>query len=163
MGRCYIVFDARLRYLVVYILWHVFFYDFTKSFRKQANKLTMVLIFDGNSEHVAWKKTGYSKHEAEAKKYEHLYGQLCTGSMVLFIVCVFAATAALRTTRGSPYVRPSVSFSFFAIYSSKLQATHTSKFVILCIIFLRMPLWKKRFQQFCVRGGTALFGHQAQK
>ena len=28
----------------------------------------------------------------------------------------------------------------FAIYSKNLQATHTSKFVIICNIFLRMPL-----------------------
>ena len=40
-------------------------------------------------------------------------------------------------------VRPSVSFSFFAIYSKNLQATHNSKFVTLCNIFLRMPLWEK--------------------
>ena len=56
------------------------------------------------------------------------------------------------------YVSLYVSFSFFAIY----QATHTSKFVIICNIFLRMPLWKKKFQKFSVRGCTALFGHQVQ-
>ena len=86
------------------------------------------------------------------------------------IVIFFAATAALRTTRGSLsvclsvclYVCLYVSFSFFAIYSKNLQATHTSKFVIICNIFLRMPLWKKKFQKFCVRGCTALFGHQVQ-
>ena len=38
------------------------------------------------------------------------------------------------------YVCLYVSISFFAIYSKNLQATHTSKFVILCNIFLRMPL-----------------------
>ena len=55
----------------------------------------------------------------------------------------FAATAALKTTRGSPYVRlnvrPSVSFTFFAIYSKNLQATHTLKFVTLCYIFCGCP------------------------
>ena len=60
------------------------------------------------------------------------------------------------------YVCMYVSFSFFAIYSKNLQATHTSKFVIICNIFLRMPLRKKKFQKFCVRGCTALFGHQVQ-
>ena len=44
---------------------------------------------------------------------------------------LFCCNAALRTTRGCPYVR----------YSKNLQATHTSKFVILSNIFLRMPLW----------------------
>ena len=33
------------------------------------------------------------------------------------------------------YVCMCVSFSFFAIYSKNLQATHTSKFVTLCNIF----------------------------
>ena len=60
------------------------------------------------------------------------------------------------------YVCLYVSFSFFVIYSKSLQATHTSKFVILCNIFLRMPLWKKKNQKFCVRGSTVLFGHQVQ-
>ena len=60
------------------------------------------------------------------------------------------------------YVCMSVDVSFFAIYSKNLQATHTSKFVIICNIFLRMPLWKKKFQKFSVRGCTALFGHQVQ-
>ena len=59
----------------------------------------------------------------------------------------FCCNAALRTTRGSPYVCMyvcmCVSISFFAIYSKNLQATDTSKFVILCNNFLRMPLWKK--------------------
>ena len=52
--------------------------------------------------------------------------------------------------------------SFFAIYSKNLQTTYTSKFVILCNIFLRMPLWKKKVQKFFVRGSTALFLHQVQ-
>ena len=46
------------------------------------------------------------------------------------ILLFFCATAALRTTRGSLSVCMSVclyvSFSFFAIYSKNLQATHTS-------------------------------------
>ena len=50
----------------------------------------------------------------------------------------FCCNAALRTTRGSLYVCLYVSFSFFVIYSKNLQATHTSKFVIICNIFLRM-------------------------
>ena len=69
---------------------------------------------------------------------------------------IFCCNAALRTTRGSPYVHmsvcPSVSFSFFAIYSKNLQVTHTSKFVILCNIFLRMPLWKKNFKNLVYEG-----------
>ena len=36
-----------------------------------------------------------------------------------------------------------MSISFFVIYSKNLQAIHTSKFVILCNNFLRMPLLKK--------------------
>ena len=62
----------------------------------------------------------------------------------LNVSTVFCCNAALRTTRGSLYVCLSVclyvSFSFFAIYSKNLQATHTPKFVIICNIFLRMPL-----------------------
>ena len=57
---------------------------------------------------------------------------------------LFCCNAALRTTRGRMcvcmYVCLSVSISFFVIYSKNLQATHTSKFVIICNIFLRMPL-----------------------
>ena len=49
-----------------------------------------------------------------------------------------------------------VVISFFAIYSKNPKVTHTSKFVIICNIFLRMP------QKFSVRGCTALFGHQVQ-
>ena len=56
----------------------------------------------------------------------------------------------------------SVSISFFAIYSKNLQATQTSKSLTVCNIFWRMPLWKKKIQKFCVRGCTALFGHQVQ-
>ena len=59
------------------------------------------------------------------------------------------------------YVCLSEVISFFVIYSKNLQATHTSKFVIICNIFLQMPLWKKN-QKFSVRGGTALLGHQVQ-
>ena len=60
--------------------------------------------------------------------------------------CVFLTkyflvqNAALRTIRGSLFVCMSVSFSFFAIYSKNLQATHTSKFVILCNVFFVCPL-----------------------
>ena len=42
--------------------------------------------------------------------------------------------------------------SFFVIYSKNLQATHTSKFVIICNIFLQMPLWKKNFKNLVYEG-----------
>ena len=52
----------------------------------------------------------------------------------------FAAKCSTKNHFGSPSVCMSVSFIFFDIYSKNLQATHTSKFVIICNIFLRMPL-----------------------
>ena len=61
------------------------------------------------------------------------------------------------------YVYMYVVISFFAIDSKNLQATHTTKFVILCNNFLRIQIRKKEIKKFCVRGCTALFGHQVQK
>ena len=55
---------------------------------------------------------------------------------------LFCCNAALRTTRGCPYVR----------YSKNLQATHTSKFVILCNFFCGCPYEKKNFKNFVYEG-----------
>ena len=102
----------------------------------------------------------YHNHQSKGENINiwqifHLSSQLFTVSPQFSPFPVFCCNAALRTTRGSPYVclyvRMSVSFSFFAIYSKNLQSTHTSKFVILWI-FLLMPLWKKKNKKSSVRG-----------
>ena len=78
-------------------------------------------------------------------------------------ILLFCCNAALRTTRGSPYVRMRVSFSFFAIYSKNLQATHASKFVILCnIFFADAPLKKKNFKNFVYEGVQHFLDTQVQ-
>ena len=45
-----------------------------------------------------------------------------------------------------------VSISFFAIYSKNLQATHTSKFEILCNNFLRIPYVEKKLKNLVYEG-----------
>ena len=57
-----------------------------------------------------------------------------------YVTFCLLQNAALRTTlEVCMSVRPSL-LAFFPIYSKNLEATHTSKFVTLCNIFMRMPL-----------------------
>ena len=83
--------------------------------------------------------------------YLHVCTSACLHVRMSATVCLYVCMSVCM----------SMGVSFFAIYSKNLQATHTSKFVILCNNFLRMPLWKNKIQK--LRVWFKILGHPVQK
>ena len=78
------------------------------------------------------------------------------------IIHFFAATAALRTTRGNPYVRPYARPSLLAFlpFTQKIFRQPIPQNLWSYAIFFCGCPYEKKIQKFSVRGGTGLFGHQ---